>query len=440
MHPNQGRALNERECHAHTHCPYGASCIRTSRHTHRARKAGFARRAAEKPGSQKPTENKKIRYHICKVDLCDCDSSHDHGHIGSGRVKLVDLDGAAREDFRTGASSREDYEACRSAIVEIAESYSEEAHPGPAVEPLPAVARADQDPAKPDKDTSLKKQSTHESGDEALASGCVFPGVSPVPSNSSVDAKESADEVDPPAGGSGVADPAAQRSSVLAGPALRISDVVVFMSAKSEQETRTLWKRIKRCIAKHTPLASIDVVQTVNKSGEYIMSELSYATTKDAEGFKWFWQKEFSTGESEQEIYFFRERFTHATVLPVYENLAHDVLSSSTFTSRDLLEEGNLRATARLAAQKLISEHRYHALGSQQPSVMENTINHVLNQLLLRGLRRAISECRAGTEPRSVLFRQGGRSKTTSPRAPHLKSRVSILPRSARRIGTTMDS
>jgi hypothetical protein len=363
---------------------------------------------------------------------------------------LSALDDALQSDWKQDLISSLDYEAAVFAIEEIADACDDDMdYPKPVISDPPVDGKIGRAPWK---NAFLKNFSTH-NGDEAKASESVFPGISPVPSNESDSRAIAAPENPAPLLSKevevSVCATAVPEKKPLAGPTesdnaertaqaevcsiphtlmASLQNVVIFTSCASTMRKGTAWIRLKKLIAKHTPLARSETCRVVNLINPYTLTELDYMTMKDEEGFKWFWQKEYKMGDIEQEIYYFKDRYTHATIVPVFKDVANDIVSDPTFMARSLLDKGNLRATVVLAAKKLMSTHKDFKYLAHFPAEQLNTHNHILNQLMLRGLRELISDCMAGAEPKSVPFRHGERSRTTSPLAPLSKSVASIKP------------
>jgi hypothetical protein len=202
-------------------------------------------------------------------------------------------------------------------------------------------------------------------------------------------------------------------------------EVVLFQTLGGSPGKKGIFTRMKTWAARHTPLAREQIVHSVNGATGGTQTEANTLALKDQKAYMWFWQRDTEPEAEYQWVYYFRDRFTHSTRLPVYSRMVDDILTDKIFVERrSRLEDdaGKITATTELAIQHCIAQHPDYKAATEDPAVLSNTEVHLHNQVMLMALRFRSTKDHTPTTLKTVLFRRGERTNLVLPHAPRSKS------------------
>jgi hypothetical protein len=424
-------------------CVHGSNCVSNSCHIHTSQALkGYARRNKEK--SEKKEEEKKEdkkkkvkRFYKCKLGRDECPIFGDHYHFGVGHVDASDLSVEVPEDWSGDVADLSgDFKTAYAAHDAIIHSeYELKAEPPPTVEMFGPIAPTPTPPLSPPltPSPSLPHLPLLDLLDGSIPSG----ESEPVPPSATPDPSS------PPA----VPVIATEKELLL--PATpddmcpitneAIHELFLFTNPNANtvgRSSRSVTQWLKDTAAK-TPFAKQDRIYTINDPAKLSYHESRKMTKNDRNRFIWFWEGWFPgrfNAEEEKdrehsvrmELVLFAKCFSHFEAGYVYRDVARAVLADPVFTKREtsLVKEGVLSPMTFVTVDTLLASLPNHTTLIKDPELFANTKNHVLNQLLIRGLR-STSFASLGSAPSAMHFQNGGRTRIFSPHAPRSASRAS---------------
>jgi hypothetical protein len=163
------------------------------------------------------------------------------------------------------------------------------------------------------------------------------------------------------------------------------SDIYVF-SNHEEVDRKPVSEGFCRFLARYTRLCQYNEVLPVNP--DTVLTELRVDTVKTATQFRWFWENTGGIQRSENTYHAFRDAYTHATIVPVYLNIARHFMSVAN-TARLMCMDG--RDTAAVKAVMYAWLQTYFSAHPLLPvmdrEIAENTKDHLVNQMVIMGFR-----------------------------------------------------
>jgi len=151
--------------------------------------------------------------------------------------------------------------------------------------------------------------------------------------------------------------------------------------------------RLKRMLAKHTILGSYEQVLPTNENT--VLSEERSDSIKGFEAFRWFASSHYDVVSGTNLYHAFRDAYTHATMSPVYHNIAAHFLANRN-AGRMTCAEGKTGAAVKRVNYSWMQEYfSAHPLRSvMDRTIMENTKDHIVNQMVILGFRERAREPR----------------------------------------------
>jgi len=448
------------------HCTSGSACVSADKHFHAVVLCGKARRKREesrKPTNlpHNPTTTKPPRYHTCAFKITECDRREDHGHMGRACVRASDLQ--MTNDLPASSKEYADSNNLYATLLQEEWDNKEDEEDVPLTHNQPVVLLNEErkmrapiipahlqpativvDDAKGPEQEPLserKEESKHVAIEEQQMSS--------VSNASSVPTIEVASEIsldmtilprrEPLHENEGKEEKVAEDALT---PSLDQHPVFIFINPGAGVKQKYAWYtiawrrnlRVRACkrLLSYTPLIDIKKPILANDDRGYTLKEVEMVHNQEIESFRWAWSKTRDVHVRKDVIKHFDKRFSHFKEVKVFSRCTKDLLSDPQFTRRGgaiVNDKGIMSKVNELLVLQIISKHQDHEVMSEQQDIYENTKTHILNQLLIRGLRMAMNQ-NDSASPSANHFREGDLLKTLSPRDPHFASETSQLPNS----------
>jgi hypothetical protein len=124
-----------------------------------------------------------------------------------------------------------------------------------------------------------------------------------------------------------------------------------------------------------------------NSPRDFTLSEAQEITRKEVNGFRWIFGTEHITEETDT-LHAFADAYTHCTTGNIYSTLCEDILKDPYLREATMMENETfaLRFTTIKYVDITAAKHKHYLFYARDTLTYENTLTHVANQLLLRGL------------------------------------------------------
>jgi len=472
--PNLEKECGVDCCVEHFACTYKQKCVSKSRHFHRsAVKSGYSKRKAEekKEGRPKPAPKKTCRYCECKLDPRVCPNMFSHGHYkpkathkGMSVKKVLALaeqeikDDVRAELLRSHPNQPpEDAEGdlvqqtinqlsdlkTFATLVPVEEEKLVHDFKAKVADAATEVKQtADFEPLPPPAPmTPIARSDTEELKQASIDSNPVNPGY-PVPAG---DAATAVNQQPPPNPAIPLQPAAPPVPPAIAEPEapLATHKVVIF----SNEALKKGEKSFIECVSESWFSFLVDQSRVAlrNEVDECRTPEWYFKTRESSEGLRWFWEGYSANRHDAHETFvdLITGRYSSAAYEPVFTDVVNDIISDEIFQGPDMLENGTLKKIHIARIRRLLKIHPLYDRIKYKRITLNNTVNHIHNQLLLQGLRDATHEAErvvtSSTKPYNVDFQLGVRSTTVLPRAPPSRLELWRL-RAPIPIGTTRPS
>lgn len=180
-----------------------------------------------------------------------------------------------------------------------------------------------------------------------------------------------------------------------------ISVILFTTQAEEVQTTDKMGIRFQKFLASKSCLASQQIEIPANLPHPLRYNEVTVKMAKTHESLKWFWQKDWKTLNHQDHFHAFKGCHTHATTGLVYHNIVTDLLNNghvNAISSSMLFgSTATLKDTARLYVYSYLSKHPLLVTLRQDVEIYDNTITHMINQMLVMGLRARQQQTQIGS-------------------------------------------
>lgn len=366
-------------------CRKGKACKKSS-HIHKAGALkAYARRMREKKKEevedqedQKHDKPKKPRYHFCGHEISTCPlTCHMHVTVKGARISKANLRlvptetiaeqvRACEEELEEG---EEKHESNESTLIDHNNLLGDAA--------LAVIVAQLKNPATTPNTT---KNSLTSETDEVDTLGCSemdTPEATEVVSSTPEEDIESDPEPEEP------------ESESIKGPFSDLKwyttkNMIIYKDNELRcRNDKPWWQRIMD----HTPFMQSQPSTSSNEAEGFVLASKRIDLINEKSAYRWFCQTEWRNTETQIETDLLSNRYTVKNLKPIFVSIAQDILVNKSLFKRTLLEDNVLRKTAYMCITHLVAEHPFNEKCIKlSATIMNDTINFIANQLLIRGL------------------------------------------------------